>query len=211
MDTGLQVFLSAMQNSTCPNPCCAFCVYLIPQVLLPSMSLRHFFIASSLILAPITTLGFGSAAFADTATTDIILSGTVESQIAIDANPTQYAGDLPMTPSQTGSNTIPIADLSITSNNPAGITITASSTNDGKLKTSNGDEIAYGIAIVNSGSGAPSPSSVVPVSQLSQSETTGFDPNTGVKEMDLYIEYAVGGMPKMGNYADTLTITVADN
>jgi len=177
------------------------------------MSLRHFFIASSLILAPITTLGFGSAAFADTATTDIILSGTVESQIAIDANPTQYAGDLPMTPSQTGSNTIPIAELSITSNNTAGITITADSTNNGLLvsNANSSDTIPYGIAIVNSGSGAPSPSSVVPVSQLSQSETTGFDTNTGVKEMDLYIEYAVGGMPKKGTYVDTLIITVADN
>jgi len=173
------------------------------------MSLRHFFIASSLILAPITTLGFGSAAFADTATDSIILSGTVESQIAIDATPTPNASDLPMTPSTTGSNVLPIADLVITSNNPAGITITASSTNNGKLKTSNGDEIAYRIAIVNNNSGIPS--SVSTVSSFGLDVTSGFDPDTGVKQMDLYIDYTVGGMPKQGDYTDTLTITVADN
>lgn len=173
------------------------------------MSLRRFFIASSLILAPITTLSFGSAAFADTATDSIILSGTVESQIAIDANPTTDASNLPMTPSQDGWTTVQIADLDITSNNPAGITIEASSTNNGKLKTSNGDEIAYRIAIVNDNSGIPS--SVSTVSSFGLDVTSGFDPDTGVKQMDLYIDYTVGGMPKQGDYTDTLTITVADN
>lgn len=176
------------------------------------MSLRHFFIASSLILAPITTLGFGSAAFADTATDSIILSGTVDSQIAIDANPTAAAIALPLSPEyagQDGSTTVHIADLDITSNNPAGITIEASSTNNGKLKTTNGDEIEYAIAIVNNNSGIPS--SVSTVSSFGLDVTSGFDASTGVKSMDLYIQYSVGGMPKQGNYSDTLTITVADN
>jgi hypothetical protein len=125
------------------------------------MSLRHFFIASSLILAPITTLGFGSAAFANTATDSIQLEGTVESQILIDANPTQAAADLPLSPEyagQDGSTTVHIADLDITSNNPEGISIGASSTNNGKLKSINGDEIEYAIAIVNDNSGTPSTS-----------------------------------------------------
>ncbi|MFM6453390.1 MAG: hypothetical protein ACKPH7_16425 [Planktothrix sp.] len=174
------------------------------------MSLRHFFIASSLILAPITTLGFGSAALADTATDSIILSGTVESQIAINATPTTDSTNLPMTQlSESGANVVRVANLDITSNNPAGITIEASSTNNGKLKTTNGDEIAYRIAIVNNNSGIPS--SVSTVSSFGLDVTSGFDPDTGVKQMDLYIDYTVGGMPKQGNYSDTLTITVADN
>ncbi|CAD0225459.1 conserved hypothetical protein [Planktothrix agardhii] len=195
-----------MQNSTCPNPCCAFCVYLIPQLLLPSMSLRHFFIASSLILAPITTLGFGSAAFADTASDYIQLSGTVEQQIAIDANRTTAASDLPLSPEdagQDGSTTVHIADLDITSNNIAGITITSSSDNDGEL-TSGQNEIAYTIAIVDNG-GTPT----TYVSNLNQN-VNGFNTETGSKSMDLYIKYSVGGMPKQGTYTDAITITVAD-
>ncbi len=174
------------------------------------MSLRHFFIASSLILAPITTLGFGSAAFADT-TSDIILSGTVESQIAIDATLTTAASDLPLSPEyagQDGSTTVHIADLDITSNNIAGITITASSLNLGDLVGDNQEEIPYTIAIVNKGAGTPT--STTSVSSLNQNVVEGFDSQTGIKSMDLYIRYSVLGL-KQGNYSDTLTITVSDN
>ncbi|MGA8896589.1 MAG: hypothetical protein WB539_14940 [Planktothrix agardhii] len=173
------------------------------------MSLRHFFIASSLILAPITTLGFGSAAFADSASDEILLSGTVDSQIAIDANPTQAASALPLSPEyagQDGSTTVHIADLDITSNNSAGIIIGASSGNDGKL-TSGENEIAYTIAIVDNGAGTPT--STTSVSSLNQN-VNGFDTETGIKSMDLYIKYSVGGMPKQGTYTDTITITVTD-
>ncbi|MCB8759519.1 hypothetical protein [Planktothrix agardhii] len=175
------------------------------------MSLRHFFIASSLILAPITTLGFGSAAFADT-TSDIILSGTVDSQIAIDANPTTAASDLPLSPlaaGQDGSTTVHIADLDITSNNPVGIIITASSLNGGgELVGSIQDTaIPYTIAIVNNGAGTPT--STTSVSSLNQIVVEGFDSETGIKSMDLYIKYSVLGLKK-GDYSDTLTITVAD-
>ncbi|MCB8785787.1 hypothetical protein L2E68_07695 [Planktothrix agardhii 1029] len=174
------------------------------------MSLRHFFIASSLILAPITTLGFGSAAFAGTASEDIILTGTVDSQIAIDANPTPAAGALPLSPQaagQDGTTTVRIADLDITSNNAAGIRITASSQNDGEL-TSGENEIAYTIAIVDDNAGTPT--STTPLSSLNQNVVEGFDSQTGTKSMDLYIKYSVLGL-KMGDYYDSITITVSDN
>ncbi|CAD5971542.1 hypothetical protein [Planktothrix agardhii] len=176
------------------------------------MSLRHFFIASSLILAPITTLGFGSAAFADIISEDIILSGTVESRIAIDATPTTAASDLPLSPSQTGWETVKVAMLEITNNNPAGITITADSINDGKLVSSanSSDAIPYGIAIINYGSQAPAAIPMTPLSSVNQSVTSGFNADSGKKAMDLYIRYPVEGL-KQGNYSDTLTITVSDN
>lgn len=172
------------------------------------MSLRRSLIASSLILAPITTLGFGSAAFADTATDNVTVSGTVSSIIAIDAAATSDATDLPMTG---GSQAAHIADLDITSNNTAGITITASSTNNGVLESDNNtaDNIDYTVAVVDDG--ATTPTSGTSLSSLSQSETSGFDTTTGVKPMDLYILYSVPTLPKKGNYADTLTITVSDN
>ena len=172
------------------------------------MSLRRSLIASSLILAPITTLGFGSAAFADTANDSVILSATVQSIIAIDATATSVASSLPMT---AGSQTAHVADLDITSNNTAGITITATSTNEGVLGSSDNpaDNIGYTVAVV--GDGAGTPNSGTALSNFSQSETSGFDTTTGVKAMDLYIVYSVPTLPKRGNYSDTLTITVADN
>ena len=173
------------------------------------MSLRHFFIASSLILAPITTLGFGSAAFAGSASDNIQLSATVESLLASDATATPAAGSLPLDPSpgQDGWTNVHIADLDILSNNIAGINITAGSGNAGKL-TSDENEIAYTIAIVDNGAGTPT--STTSVSSLNQN-VNGFDTETGIKSMDLYIKYSVGVMPKQGTYTDTITITVSDN
>ncbi|MEY3329711.1 MAG: hypothetical protein RLZZ115_2594 [Cyanobacteriota bacterium] len=175
------------------------------------MSLRHFFIASSLILAPITTLGFGSAAFAGTDSTNIILSGTVESLIEIDATATTAASALPLSPGyagQDGSTTVHIADLDITSNNIAGITITASSVKAGKLVGDNEEEIPYTIAIVNDGTGTPT--STTSVSSLNHNvQGFDFDSQSGIKSMDLYIKYSVVGL-KMGDYSDTLIITVSD-
>lgn len=172
------------------------------------MSLRRFLAASSLIIAPITILGFGSAAFADTANSVVVLGGNVASIIAIEAKATAAANALTMT---SGAQSVRIADVNITSNNTAGITITASSVNSGVLVSSDNpaDNINYTVAIVNDG--ATAPSSGTALGSLSQSETTGFNTITGVKPMDLYILYSVPTLPKQGDYADALTITVADN
>ena len=176
------------------------------------MSLRRFFIASSLILAPITTLGFGSAAFADTDSDTVELSGTVDSVLSIfvDSSGTE-ASSLPMTQlsPQSEANVVRVANLDITSNNPGGITITTQSTNNGKLKSANNDEIPYTIAIVDGGSGAPPSTHTLSISNYSQA-VNGFDPQTGLKVMNLYISYDVSGMPTQGTYTDTITITVAD-
>lgn len=172
------------------------------------MSLRHSLIASSLILAPITILGFGSAAFASNAADSVIATGNVPSIIAIDTTATAAASALPMT---AGAQTAHIANVDITSNNTAGITITATSTNSGELVSNNNaaDNINYTVAIVDDG--ATAPSSGTALSSLNQSETTGFNATTGVKPMDLYIIYTVPTLPKKGDYGDTITLTVADN
>ncbi|MBD2547020.1 hypothetical protein [Planktothricoides raciborskii] len=171
------------------------------------MSLRRSLIASSLILAPITTLGFGSAAFAGSANDSVTLSATVQPIIAIDATATSVASSLPMT---AGSQTAHVADLNITSNNTAGLTIQASSTNSGVLvsRTNPTDNINYTVAVVNDGA---TPTSGTTLSSLSQSKTSGFNTTTGVKPMDLYIQYNLPNLPKQGGYSDTLTITIADN
>jgi hypothetical protein len=171
------------------------------------MSLRRSLIASSLILAPITTFGFGSAAFADTATDNIQLSGTVSSIIAIQADPTPDAANLPVATG--GIQSTKIADISITTNNTAGVTITASSTNEGNLlsSTNPNDTIPYQVAVVANGA---SPN-FVSIDALNQSETTGFDANSGQKTVELMIELNNPALPKRGNYNDTITLIVADN
>lgn len=173
------------------------------------MSLRRLLVASSLIVTPVATLSLAPAAFADTDSNSIGVSGTVPSIIAITATQTAAATALPL--STGGDQTAKIADVSITSNNTAGITITATSTNNGILQSSTNvsDTVEYQIAIVNDGSATPT--SYTNLSSLSQSETSGFSQTTGVKELDLYIKVANPTLPKRGNYIDTITLTVADN
>lgn len=171
------------------------------------MSLRRFLIASSLIVTPVATLNFlAPAAFADT-NAQVGVSGNVPSIINIAATATTDATNLPL--STAGQQAVKIADINLTSNNTAGITITASSTNSGALVSSDNasDTIPYQVAVVNAGT---TPGSFSDIGNLSQSETSDFDATTGIKAVDLYIQFNQV-LPKKGNYADTLTINVADN
>jgi hypothetical protein len=164
------------------------------------MSLRHFFIASSLILAPITTLGFGSAAFAGTDSTNIIIRGTVDPVIDIQATATAVAEQLPL--STPGELIVKIADLTLNSNNYSGVTVTATSTNDGLLVDSNNPDIFVSYQIELTGDGG-APGDFRPLNTFSQIVSS---PQT-----DLYILVTNPSLPKQGNYGDTITITVADN
>jgi hypothetical protein len=197
MDTGLQVFLSAMQNSTCPNPCCAFCVHLMLQLLLPYMSLRHFLVASSLILSPVAAISLQSAAFAVTATDNIQIGGSVPASVTITSTGTAAATSLPL--STAGTQTVKIADVVVTTNFGAA-TITASSTNNGVLLNSNNpnDNLQYELDIVGDGGQAGNFSNVGGFNRVVEGE------------LDLYIRVNNPSTPKKGNYADTITLTVSD-
>jgi len=197
MDTGLQVFLSAMQNSTCPNPCCAFCVYLILQLLLPYMSLRRFLVASSLILSPVAAIGVQSTAFAESATSNVILSGTVPASVTITSTATGAASSLPL--STAGTQTVQIANITVTTNF-GGAILTATSTNNGVLLNSNNpnDNLQYQLDIVGDGGQAGNFSNIGSFSRTVQGE------------LDLYIQVNNPAVPKKGSYNDTITLTVSD-
>ena len=164
------------------------------------MSLRHFFIASSLILSPLATMGFQSAAFAGTDSTNIIIGGTVDPVIDIEATATAAAQQLPL--STPGQQTVKIADLTLNSNNYSGVTVTATSTNNGQLVDSNNLDIFVSYQIDLTGDGG-APGNFRPLSTFSQ---TVSSPQT-----DLYILVTNPSLPQQGNYSDTITITVADN
>ncbi|PPJ65248.1 hypothetical protein [Cuspidothrix issatschenkoi] len=158
------------------------------------MSLRRFFIASSLILSP---LGFGSAAFAQT-TSNINLTATVPATASITLTPTTEATNLYDSISQSQRGSVKIADFNVTTNTP-GVTLTASSINGGNLRNSNGDDIPYKLEITGSGGAAP---------------TNGFSTVTNFSrfmdgDADLYIEIPNIVNSLAGTYSDTLTLTIS--
>lgn len=164
------------------------------------MSLQRFLIVSSLIIAPITTFAFEPAAFAGTDSTNIIIGGTVAPVIDIEATPTAAAQQLPL--SDPGPKIVKIADLTLTSNNYSGVTVTATSTNEGLLLDSNNPEISvsYQIDLVSDNTAPGDFRSL-----------NTFNHIVSIPETDLYIQVNNPSLPIQGNYGDTITITVADN
>lgn len=83
------------------------------------MSLSRFLAASSLIVAPIATLGFGTSAFAQA----VNLAGTVPSILTLTTTTTADAGNLNLA----GANetiVVKIADVKVKTNDPDGLTLT---------------------------------------------------------------------------------------
>jgi spore coat protein U-like protein len=158
------------------------------------MSLRRFFIASSLILSP---LGFGSAAFAET-TSIIDLTATVPATASITLTSTPQAAGLYDSILSSQRGIVKIADFSVTSNTPY-VILTASSANDGNLMSDNLDQISYKLHVGDDGSEAPS---------------DGFDTVTDFSRVvsgngDLYIEITNMNNADAGTYSDTLTLTIS--
>lgn len=165
-----------------------------------TMSLQRFLIASSLILSPLATIGFQSAALADSATTNVIISGTVDPVISLQAVATAQAQDLPL--STPGQQVVKIADLTLDSNNYSGVRLTATSTNNGFLLAQNNplNAVPYQIDVVADGG---TPGNFRAVGAIGQTVSSA--------QTDLYIQVNNPSTPKQGTYTDTITITVADN
>ena len=160
------------------------------------MSLRRFFIASSLILSP---LGFGSAAFAETTST-IELNATVPVTANITSTPTTEAANLYDSISNSQQGIVKIADFNVTTNTSS-VTLTASSTNGGNLRNSNADDIPYKLEITGDGGAAPTDGF---------STVTNFTKNMD-GDTDLYIQIPITNMVNApaGTYSDSLTLTIS--
>ncbi|MBD2133227.1 hypothetical protein H6F47_12485 [Sphaerospermopsis sp. FACHB-1094] len=167
------------------------------------MSLRPFFIASSLILSPLAAIGFESAAFAQSVNT-IPLSITVPPTVSVTLTATSNASNLQnaIQLAQSGLQSTKIAGFSAATNAPSGVVITASSTNNGNLKNSNNVSIPYKLGLTQpSNPTAPSTPTFQTLGQFSH--------NLGGGDFDLYIEINNSGNISAGTYSDTLTLTVA--
>ncbi|MBE9251474.1 hypothetical protein IQ226_20560 [Dolichospermum sp. LEGE 00240] len=158
------------------------------------MSLRRFFIASSLILSP---LGFGSAAFAETTST-IDLTATVPPTASITLTPTTEAAGLYDSILSSQRGIVKIADFSVTTNTSY-VTLTASSINGGNLRNSNGNDIPYKLEITGDESEAP-----IDGFSTATDFSRDIDGNA-----DLYIEITNMNNADAGTYSDTLTLTVS--
>ncbi|MEB3147494.1 MAG: hypothetical protein VKL60_00525 [Sphaerospermopsis sp.] len=169
------------------------------------MSLRPFFIASSLILSPLAAIGFGSAAFANTLTGDIPIGITVPTTANITVTATANAGNLEnaIQLTQAGFQATKIADLLFEGN--ADVDLTVTSAQNGNLKNVDNENltIPYKLAVI-SDNGSIDNDSILFVTLDNITEFLA----SGQQNRDLYIQINNTGNIAAGTYFDTLTLTV---
>jgi len=162
-------------------------------------SIRRALVLSSLVLGA-TTL-FSSKAMADTVT----LGGTVASTLALVTTPTVAASTLNLS---TGTQQIvQVADLAISTNNEQGYTVTATS---GSLTKANGTPIAYQVTTTADAVAAIAGNfTIASGTSYTVGSTAANAAGTGGR--DLHIMYTPAALQDPGDYAGTITVTVADN
>lgn len=147
----------------------------------------------SLVVGSLLTIS--SVSMAATATVNV--GGTVTSTLAVSATATTGAGTLDLAGAT--ERIIKVADITMSTNNEQGLSIT---TSDGNLTKTGGTSIAYLTTTVADNAVAPA--------------TTAFNATlpgmttAGTLSEDLYIKYTPAALQDPGTYAGVITITVTD-
>ncbi len=144
------------------------------------------------------------SAIAIAATTDsVTLSGTVSSTLSIVATDTAAATALDLTTAS--EQIVKVSDLAMSTNNSAGLTLTASS---GNLTNPDSQTIAFKVTSVDDAATAPTSGAFT---VASGTDYTVAGSAAGDFDKDLYIAYTPAALQDPGSYSGTISLTVADN
>ena len=158
-------------------------------------SIRRAVIASGLVIG--AAAAFSPAAFAGT-TGSVNVSGSVASTLAVTASPTAGAATLELNDGL--SHIVPVGDLSMSTNNEQGLTLTV---NPGNLTKPGGTDIAFEVTTVDAGT--PAPNAFAP------GDHTVATAAARSAAKDLYIKYTPAALQDPGTYNGTINVSVADN
>lgn len=156
-------------------------------------------------------LAMASAALADTVT----LSGTVGTTATVVSTGTtgaESATNLPLggTGADIGEQIIKVADVTLTTNNSSGLTVTITSgvLSNGTTPSAN---IPFQVTTVADSAPAPQSADFTVASGANDTYSTAGDADPTNVERDLYIAYTPAAKQDPGTYSGTITLTVADN
>jgi hypothetical protein len=141
-----------------------------------------------------------SSAFAETTAT-VELGGQVTSTLVLASATATAADELDL---MNGRQIVKVADLTMTTNNEQGLTLTASS---GALTKLNGTAIPYQVTTVVGGAAADASEFLVASGALYSLNTFG----AGNFGKDLYIMYTPAEFQDPGYYGSTINLSVSDN
>ena len=145
---------------------------------------------------------FSSVAMAAT-TGSVTLGGTVASTLQLTATATAAASSLDLT--SAGPTIVQVADISMSTNNEQGLTLTATS---GDLTKSGGTPISFQVTTVADAASAPASTAFTVASGTDYTVGTSA---AGASAKDMYIMYSPAALQDPGAYAGTISLTVTDN
>lgn len=157
-----------------------------------SRSLKLFVVGSLLV---------SSAAIAAT-TGSVTLGGSVSSSLSLDAEDTLGASTLDLSG---GEKIAKVADISMSTNNEQGLTLTASS---GDLTKTGGSSISFQVTTVADAASAPVAGDFLTAS--GDDYTVGTSAAGSVNK-DMYILYTPAALQDPGAYTGSISLTVTDN
>lgn len=130
---------------------------------------------------------------------------TASAQATVTATATGTPLDLDGEGGNPGTHIVKVADVTFSTTNSAGCTLTVSS---GELTKSGGLSIAYNVVTVADSAAAPTSGDfTVP----SGSDLTYSIASATSSDRDLYVKYTTRTLQDPGTYNETITLSVADN
>lgn len=158
-------------------------------------------VRSNVLISLVSILGLASTSLAATSAT-VPLSGTVSSTLQVASATAGGASSLDL---MNGQQIVQVADISMSTNNEQGLTLTATS---GDLTKAGGTSIAYQVTSVSDAATAPASSAFTVAS--GENYTVGTSA-AGASDVDLYIMYTPASAQDPGVYSGEITLTVSDN
>ena len=132
------------------------------------------------------------------------ISALAEPSVTIDPEASNNA--LPLDGEGSAStHTVKIADISVSTTNISGYTLTITS---GDITKVNGQDIAYQVVTVNDGDSSPT---VFPIDSGQNYEVCTSIANVSADLLDVYIRYTPASLQDPGTYSETISITAIDN
>lgn len=151
------------------------------------------------LLAIASVVGLTSTSLAATDAT-VPLSGTVTTTLQVTSSTASGASTLDL---MNGEKIVKVADISMSTNNEQGLTLTVSS---GNLTKTGGTSIPYQVTSVADAATAPT--------TFGTASGTNYTVGTsaaGSSAVDLYIKYAPASAQDPGAYSGEISLTVSDN
>ena len=161
---------------------------------------RMYFAPAAAVLA----VGLMVPALASAGTEDTVsLGGSVSSTLSLDATDTTEASNLDLTTNS--EQIVKVADIAMSTNNSAGLQLTASS---GNLTNADSQTIAFKVTTVDDAAAAPATGDFTVASGTNYTASSNA---AGDWPKDMYIAYTPAALQDPGTYSATISLTVSDN